>query len=216
MKHRSRWAAAILLAAFAVSNAAQGQSVVFPPGIEFPAATYQVVTTGPTTIVQETRDGRTIVTFSWAYIPPTPVPPNPGPGPGPTPIPPPDVFGPLARVLTLYESTELTGRGPMYSMTVVDALNDTVPADASTRVPNWRNWDRDLNPGASTDPNISAWVDVWTKAKLDYAKKTEPIMYAFDEAGRMKQLPLKDAKDVDVAAWIKALKTTQATAKKAA
>jgi hypothetical protein len=208
MRSLKRSLFAALLAAACVPDI-RAQTVIFPPGIVLPAGTYQVVSVGPTTIDQGVKDGRQYVTISWVAMPPSPTPtptPTPTPGPTPTPTPPPNEFGPLARILTIYESASLTGREPMYSSVVIDALNQVAPPDQATKVPLWRNWDKDLDPTAIASSPDASWSEAWRKAKADFAAGPDPVMYAFDAQNRMKKLPLKDAKDADVAAWINGLK----------
>lgn len=188
MRH-PRLAAAILLAAFAASNAA-AQTVVGPPG------TYTVQTQAQTTV----EYGQGWVRISWTGGPLPPIPPSPIPIP--PPVPPVVEWGPLDRVVVMYESTKLTGREPFYSLAVVDALNQTAPADATTKVPSWRIWDKDVD--ASREPD---WADAMTKAKGGFDAEKGPVLYAVDKQGRLKTIPLQGVTDVDAAAKIKALAT---------
>jgi hypothetical protein len=145
---------------------------------------------------------------------PTPIPvppPVPSPTPIPAPIPPPvPEWGPLAKIIIMYESSKLTGYEVFYTQTVRDALNQIAPPD-STQTPSWRIWDQNVD--ASREPT---WADAVTKAKADFAAlsfnivsvfsaSSDPILYAFDASGKMKSIPLKGLSDADAVAKIKAL-----------
>ena len=148
-----------------------------------------------------------------APTPPAPIPPIPAPTPipNPTPMPPPvPAWGPLTRIIVLYESSKLTGKEAFYAQPVRDALNQTAPAD-STGTPSWRIWDKDMD--VSREPE---WADAFAKAKADFAAATagiagifggssDPVLYAFDAAGKLKSIPLKGLSDADLVAKIKAL-----------
>ena len=187
MIQRSRLAAAILLAAFAVSNAA-AQTVVGPPG------TYTVQTTSATTV--DYGDGWVRISWDGGPLPPIPVPPVP-PGPTPTPV---VEWGPIDRILTLYESTKLTGREPFYSMTVIDAFNAVAPSDPATKVPNWRIWDKDLD--VTREP---AWGKLIAEARSGFNADNGPMLFAADTKGRVKTISVSGLSDVELANKIKAL-----------
>jgi hypothetical protein len=142
---------------------------------------------GPITITAAALiDGRPrllqlVVTIGSAQPQPQPPQPQPPPVP-PTPPPPVPTWGPLARILVLYESSEVTGREPWYAPEVRNALNETVPAENGYRA--WRILDRDLD--VSGDP---PWVAPFAAAKA-HGPNDVPTLFAFDQAGRIKTLPM--------------------------
>ncbi len=152
-----------------------------------PAGDYTVTAPRPVRVIY----GPSSVTLDWTGgIDPTPppVPPGPTPDPTPPPVPPtpePPVpaWGPLARVIVLYESTAMTGREPIYSPVVSEALSAACPPDADGR-PAWRVWDKDLDVSKE-----STWVDAMAKAKAAFTPPG-PVLYAIDTTGRVKPLPL--------------------------
>lgn len=145
-----------------------------------PAGVYVVTVNAPRGVrVHQTP---TSVTFDWSGVDPSPTPtpePGPTPDPGPTPTP---VWGPVARVIVLYESSTLTGREPFCSQDCRVSL-DTMPKD-SKGLPSWRIWDKDVSN------NLPEWSDALAKAKADFGASTEPKLYAFDTSGRMKVEPI--------------------------
>jgi hypothetical protein len=110
---------------------------------------------------------------------PTPTPPQPPRPPEPPPAP---AWGPLARIVVLYESSEVTGREPWYSQAVRDALNATAPVEAGYRA--WRIFDRDLD--VSGDP---VWVAPTAAAKA-HGPNDVPTLFAFDARGQIRTLPM--------------------------
>jgi hypothetical protein len=100
----------------------------------------------------------------------------------------------------MYESSKLTGKEAFFTTPVRDALNQTATADGTTRLPNWRIWDQNVD--ASAEPT---WADALAKAKAAFTSPTDPVLFAFDAQGRMKTVPLKGLSDADAAAAIKAL-----------
>jgi hypothetical protein len=151
-----------------------------------------------------------VAMVGWHMVPvpaPSPVPPIPSPIPGPpAPLPPPPVpppvpsWGPLDKILILYESSKLTGKESFFSLPVRDALNQASPPDATTRTPGWRIWDQNVD--ATAEPK---WADALAKAKVAFTTPADPVLFAFDAQGRMKTVPLKGQSDAATAAAIKAL-----------
>lgn len=116
---------------------------------------------------------------------PTPTPaPTPTPTPTPTPEPPVPAWGPLARILILYESEKLTGREAFYSTDVTDALSRVAPVGSDGR-PAWRIWDDDL----PTDGEPS-WADAMARARAAFTDPSVPVLVAFDQQGRTKPYQL--------------------------
>lgn len=133
--------------------------------------------------------GPSSVTIDWTggidpTPPPTPPGPTPDPPPPPTPEPPKPAWGPLARVLILYESSVMTGREPIYAASLAEALSKACPPDADGR-PAWRVWDKDLD--ATKEPS---WLDTMAKAKAAIGTGNGPVLFAFDATGRAKEIPL--------------------------
>ena len=164
-----------------------------------PAGEYRVTAPGPVRVVR----GATFITFAWGDGPaPGPVgPPGPVPGPGPVtpPGPPPAPWGPAERILILYESDVLTGREPIYSPVVRDALTAAVPLDAA-QVPRWRAWDNDLVVAGEPD-----WVPAMEKARAFHADDMGPVLFAFDARGAMRPVPVGVRPPAELAAEIRAL-----------
>lgn len=149
-----------------------------------PAGNYTVTAPAPVRVIY----GPSSITIDWTGgIDPTPPPVPPGPTPDPptppTPEPPVPAWGPLARVIVLYESSAMTGREPIYSTTTSEALSAVCP-NASDGRPAWRIWDKDLDVSKET-----TWVDAMAKAKAAFTPPG-PVLYAFDGAGRVKEIPL--------------------------
>jgi hypothetical protein len=143
-----------------------------------PAGVYQLTVTAPGGVkIYQTP---TSVTYDWSGY--TPVPPTPEPDP----IPPnPSEWGPISRVLILYETSTLTGREAICSQDIRTAL-DALPKD-SKGLPQWRIWDRDLT---TTLPD---WIKPLEAARADYGSKSEPVLYAVDTVGRLKSIPIPAA-----------------------
>lgn len=150
-----------------------------------PAGVYAVTAPAPVRVIY----GPSSITIDWTGgidptpvpVPPTPVPPDP-PTPEPPPVPVP-AWGPLARVIVLYESSLMTGREPIYATSVSEALSAACPAGPDGR-PSWRVWDKDLD--VSKEPT---WVDAMAKAKAALSGPG-PVLFAFDDKGRVKEVPL--------------------------
>jgi hypothetical protein len=144
-----------------------------------PAGNYTVTAPRPVRVIY----GPSSITIDWTGGI-DPVPPGPTPEP-PTPEPPvPIAWGPLARVIVLYESSLMTGREPIYSAKVADALSKACPPDADGR-PAWRVWDKDLD--VTKEPT---WVDAMAKARAALGADPGPVLYAFDAAARVKAVGL--------------------------
>ena len=131
-------------------------------------------------------------------LPPTPEPPNP-PGPGPTPKPPPAPtptvdFGPVARVLILYESSDQSGLESYNSLYVRQALNELTPEDryGTGPVEAWRVIDEDSDFGQGDYPQ---WSDALAKAKASGI--TLPAAFVFDTSGRMDAWPVPSGSEGD-------------------
>jgi hypothetical protein len=170
-----------------------------------PAGNYTVTAPRPVRVIY----GPSSITIDWTGgidpVPP-PIPPGPTPEP-PTPEPPvPVAWGPLARVIVLYESSLMTGREPIYSAKVAEALSKACPPDADGR-PAWRVWDKDLD--VTKEPT---WVDAMAKARAALGAEPGPVLYAFDSAGRVKPVPLPPSlTPTEAIAAIEGLKATGAT-----
>jgi hypothetical protein len=161
-----------------------------------PAGNYTVTAPRPVRVIY----GPSSITIDWTGGI-DPVPPGPTPEP-PTPEPPtPTVWGPLARVIVLYESSLMTGREPIHSPTFAEALSAVCPPDTDGR-PAWRIWDDDLDVSREV-----SWVDAMAKAKASFAPPG-PILYAIDAAGRVKDIPLPPTMTpAEAVTAIKGLKT---------
>jgi hypothetical protein len=115
----------------------------------------------------------------------TPRPPAPGPGPTPPPTPAPEPtpeFGPLSRILILYESSRKTGREVYLDPMVRDTMTELAAKEpiASGMVrPLWRIWDQDLSP--QFEPGWSLLLE-WAKLQPEF--RTLPAAFLFDERGR--------------------------------
>jgi hypothetical protein len=116
---------------------------------------------------------------------PTPGPtPGPTPDPTPTPIPTPvAAFGPLARVLILYETSSATGREPFYSLDFVESIGRIVPVEDG--VPAYRCWDFDVD--ASRMPG---WSGAKVKSSSMFNRADGPHLVAFDAEGRTRLIPI--------------------------
>jgi hypothetical protein len=188
MRHAQR--RVIPIAVLALALPAWGQDGLrSPPAsgavLSGPAGNYTVTAPRPVRVIY----GPSSVTIDWTGgIDPTPPPTPPGPTPDPptppTPEPPKPEWGPLARVIILYESTAMTGREPIYAAGLADALTKACPPDTDGR-PAWRVWDRDLD--VSKEPS---WLDAMAKAKAALGTNAGPVLYAFDGQGRAKEIPL--------------------------
>ncbi len=141
---------------------------------------------------------------------PTPVPPDPTPVPPipPAPDPPAPTWGPLDRIVILYESAKTTGREPIYSTAVRDSMSAATPTD-SGGLPRWRVWDKDAVVPAADHAAPPAWSPEWaaalTKAKSLQAGAETVNLYAFDAAGEVKTVPLSGLTDAEAIKAIKAL-----------
>lgn len=151
-----------------------------------PAGNYTVTAPRPVRVIY----GPSSITIDWTGgidpTPPTPIPPGPTPEPPPPeppPVPPTPAWGPLARVIVLYESSAMTGREPIYSTTTSEALSAVCPPASDGR-PAWRIWDKDLD--VSKEPG---WSDAMAKAKAGLTG-VGPVLFAFDSDGRVKEIPL--------------------------
>lgn len=186
----------------ALAPAVHGQAVT----VDVPdGATHRIEITGPVRYVYG-PSGLTI-TFGPAPAPePTPA-PAPRPTPEPTPKPAPPAWGALDRVIILYESSRATGREAFYSLSVVDALNNTAPQEAGpSKLPRWRVWDKDLAaPDSSVAVESREWSDALAKAKAAHGGSADPVLYAFDKDGRLKAIPLKGLTDEDAAKAVRGL-----------
>lgn len=137
---------------------------------------------------------------------PTPAPPTPAPAPEPLP-PAPVAWGPLERIVVLYESSKLTGRESIASLTVRDAMTAvTTREDGPQKLPRWRVWDKDLDaPDATVTVERVDWSDALSDAKHAQGDSTDVILHAFDAKGRIKSIPLKGMTDEDAAKAIRDL-----------
>lgn len=137
-----------------------------------------------------------IVTFEGAGpTPPTPpVPPGPEPPvpPGPTPVPTPD-FGPPARVLLLYETSEMTGREPFTGEEFRDSMISLVGADG------YRHWDYDIDPGL-----LPGWSEAKAEAMSEHGPAEGPAVFVWDKAGKMRVV--EPAADQTTEAFVAAIK----------
>ncbi len=187
-----------LILAAALAPAVHGQAVT----VDVPdGATHRIEITGPVRYVY----GPTglAITFGPA---PTPAPPTPSPPAPVDPAPPtPVAWGPLERIVILYESSKLTGRESIYSLTLKDAV-DAVVAKGKDGYPRWRSWDKDLAaPDATVTAEAAEWGRALAQAKAAQGKADEPILHAFDAQGRIKSIPLKGLTDEDAAKAVRGL-----------
>jgi hypothetical protein len=127
----------------------------------------------------------------WPFTPPKPdEPPQP-------------VWGPLDKVVVIYESSKWTGKEPVNDVSVRDALSLIVPKGSDQR-PQWRIWDQD-EPG----DRYPGWATALAKAREAFkAGPGTPILCAFDAQDRLKE-PTMDASEAvtpeDLAAKIREL-----------
>lgn len=138
-----------------------------------------------------TLDGRAIRLPLVRLVDPGPA-PNPPTPPGPTPpVPPaPSEWGPLERVLILYETSAATGREPFYSDAWVAEVGKLVKSvDGSA---GYRCWDFDLDPG-----KLPGWVPFRAEAGKLWDKSKGPALFAFDAKGRAKVIPITPAETVE-------------------
>ena len=137
------------------------------------------------------------ITSSGGFIPPTPVDPTPNPvDPPPTPTPTPTpvpAWGPLAKIVVLYEADALTGREPWYYPDFLDVVDGAVGKQGRVYI------DRDL------EVTRADWADLVARAKAEHKGSADPILYAFDDKGRIKAQPLKDLSPENAAAAVKGL-----------
>lgn len=192
-----------LILAAALAPAAHGQAVVVDVVDVSDGAVQRFEIAGPARI---SYTGSTVViTFGPAPAPPIPTPQPPQPNP-PQPAPPvPAEWGPLERVVILFESAKLTGREAIYSGAVHDALKATVPPDSTGR-PRWRLWDKDSSaPDATSSVEAVDWSDALSDAKYAQKGSDDVILHAFDAKGRIKSIPLKGMTDEDAAKAIRDL-----------
>lgn len=134
---------------------------------------------------------------------PTPGPTPPSPTPGPTPPAPEPEWGPLERVLILYETSKATTREPFYSLDFVRGVSQVVPVVDGE--PGYRCWDWD-QPLASNTPK--GWLDARAAALAAVDRSKGPHLFAFDTRGRMRPpVPIPEGMTVDqLLAEIKTLK----------
>lgn len=186
---------------------AQTATADVPPGV-----TLRLEVMGPARVHYS---GKSVtIDFSPDPIPPPPIPPGPQPPPDPKPTPDPPkpppqpTWGPLDRILILYETSKATGREAIYSQAFQDALTEVAPKDAGGW-PRWRVWDKDMTaPDATAAVESAEWSAVLAKARPEHGDKPEPVMYARDAKGGVAVVPLKDltleaavAKVRDLATW---------------
>jgi hypothetical protein len=142
----------LVVVALMMSASAQAPAVIV-----YPAGTYIVTTSGPTTITTTA----TSITISWkqgpgptpAPVPPAPVPPTPLP---PTPVPPAPPPGPPApipvpglRVMIVYESDDLSKYPPAQTAVLYDQslrvyLDSVTVVGQDGRTHEYRIWDKDV------------------------------------------------------------------------
>lgn len=187
-----------LILAAALAPAVHGQAVT----VDVPdGATHRIEITGPVRYVY----GPSGLTITFGTSPsPTPAPPTPAPAPEPLP---PAAWGPLDRIIVLYESSKLTGRESIASLTVRDAMTAvTTREDGPQKLPRWRVWDKDLDaPDATVTVERVDWSDTLSDAKHAQGDSTDVILHAFDAKGRIKSIPLKGMTDEDAAKAIRDL-----------
>ena len=189
MKHVLR--PLVILAALVGTAAGQDASVV----ITGPAGRYEIEAPAPVRI--ERGPGWVRIVWDGSPIPIPPIPPGPGPNPDPTPIP--AQWGPLARIIVVYESSNLTGRDVLMSTTFREALSKTAPNGADGR-PLWRIWDKDLD--VSREPE---WVPAMEKARAEFSGD-KPILFGVDESLRLQSIPLDGLTDAEAAEKLQSLK----------
>lgn len=116
-----------------------------PPVIVYPAGTYSITTTGPTTITYTA----TSVTLSWAVapgpVPPTPVPPAPAPTP---------VLSGHVWALAIYDPAVALPTAQQAALT-----SPTLKAAALLQ-------DVDIQPFKSNDPSVASWLPHLPKSGL--------------------------------------------------
>lgn len=178
--------AALLLLTPAAS--AQTATADVPPGVSL-----RIDVMGPARVHYS---GKSVtIDFNPDPLPPPPIPPGPTPDPVP-PTPPPDppkpAWGPLDRILILYETGKATGREVIYSQAFQDAITAAAPKDAGGW-PRWRVWDKDAAaPDATAAAESAEWAAMLAKAKANQGATPEPVMYARDAKGEIRAFELKD------------------------
>lgn len=189
-----RWllfAVAAMTLAVAVPAMGQESSVV----INGPAGRYEVDVPAPVRI--ERGDGWIRIVWDGSPGPLPPIPPGPTPEPDPIPIP--TQWGPLARIIVVYESSNLTGRDVLMSTTFREALSTIAPKGADDR-PLWRIWDKDLD--VSREPE---WVAAMDKAKTEFSGD-KPILFGVDDSLRVRAIPLDGLTDAEAVEKVQSLK----------
>jgi hypothetical protein len=129
--------------------------------------------------------------------------PGPGPGPGPGPDPDPDPVDPptpskgVSRVLVYYET------GANLTRQQIATLNDPalrnylsqITVQAGDGLPAWKIWDRHVNTtNASPD-----WQTAVSQVTIPATVATTPIVFVFDDDGRVDSFPLPDSPDATIA-----------------
>lgn len=168
------------------------------PAIVSPAGRYEFTAPAPVRI----ESGPGWIRFVWdgspGPLPPIPpVPPGPTPDPDPTPLP--VQWGPLARIIVVYESSNLTGRDVLMSTAFREALSTVAPKGADNR-PLWRIWDKDLD--VSREPE---WVAAMAKAKAEFSGD-KPILFGVDDSLRVRAIPLDGLTDAEAVEKLQSLK----------
>lgn len=171
---------------------AQTATADVPPGVSL-----RIDVMGPARVHYS---GRSVtIDFNADPFPPPPIPPGPTPVDPPVPVDPPKpvdppapAWGPLDRILILYETSKATGREVIYSQAFQDAITAAAPKDAGGW-PRWRVWDKDAAaPDATAAAESAEWSAMLAKAKANQGATPEPIMYARDAKGEIRAFELKD------------------------